>query len=167
MENKFLKLIEKSISTLSIFIFALMTVIVFAQVVLRYVFDMNIVWADEFSRYGMVWIAFIGATLGVIYGEHTRIDFFVNLLPKSGRIFMEVLNKFLCIFFLAVISYYSVKSLDNLMLLTTPTLQIPTGIVHLVIPITGVIMIVYLFLQAINIIKNRNQNEDEKGKSLI
>ncbi|MFC2947666.1 TRAP transporter small permease [Virgibacillus sediminis] len=160
MDNKMSIWIERLINILIIVIFVSMTVIVFTQVVLRYVFDMNISWADEFSRYGMVWIAFLGATIGVKYGEHTRIDFFIKLLPKKGRVFIEITNKIISVVFLGVISYFSVTSLGDMMTMMTPSLQIPTGIVHLVIPICGGLMIIYLVLQAIDIFRNRNEKGD-------
>lgn len=161
MDNKLFNWIEKVINILTTFIFVSMTVITFSQVVLRYVFDANIHWADEFARFGMVWIAFLGAAIGVKYGEHTRIDFFIKLLPKQGKVFMEIVNKILSMVFLGIISYFSITSLGDMMTMMSPSLKVPTGIVHLIIPITGVIMIVYLLFQAIDIYKNRHAEGDQ------
>ncbi|WP_163969640.1 TRAP transporter small permease [Oceanobacillus halotolerans] len=161
METNVLRWIEKLISGLTVVVFALMTIIVFAQVVFRYVFDMNIHWAEEFARFGMVWIAFLGAAIGIKYEEHTRIDFFIKKLPPAGRTFIEILNKLICIVFLAVISYYSITSLGDMMSLMTPSLQIPTGIVHLIIPVTGIVMIIYLIIQMLGIIRNSNEKGDQ------
>lgn len=159
--NKLFDWIEKAINILTTFIFISMTLITFSQVVLRYVFDANIHWADEFSRFGMVWIAFLGATIGVRYGEHTRIDFFIKLLAKQGRAFMEIVNKIISIIFLGFVSYYSITSFGDMMTMMTPSLKIPTGIVHLVIPVTSIIMMIYLLLQAIEIFKNRHEKGDQ------
>lgn len=156
-------IIERLINVLTVIIFIAMTVVVFSQVVLRYGFEMNIHWADEFARSAMIWIAFLGAAIGIKYEEHTRIDFFVKLLPSKGRLVVEILNKIICIAFLGIISYFSIATLGDTMTLKTPSLQIPTGFLHLIIPIAGIIMIAYLILQIIEIIKNIN----EKGDQLI
>lgn len=45
--------------SIGVIIFASMTIIVFTQVVMRYIFDAIIIWAEEFLRYGMIWIIFL------------------------------------------------------------------------------------------------------------
>ena len=42
---------------------AVMVALVFTNVVTRYVFGFSVTWAEEFSQYLMVWIAFVGAGL--------------------------------------------------------------------------------------------------------
>lgn len=163
MDNKFFLWVSKLINILTVFIFISMTVIAFSQVVLRYLFDSNIHWADEFTRFGMVWIAFLGAALGIKYGDHTRIDFFIKLLPKQGRMIIEIINKIISMFFLGIVAFFSITSLETMMTLKTPSLQIPLGIVHIVIPITSIIMILFLIFQTFEIFKNR----DEKGDPII
>lgn len=160
MKN-FLNLIEKSISALTIILFACMTIIVFTQVLLRYGFDSNIFWAEEFSRYSMIWIAFLGAAIGIKHNEHTRIDFFVKLLPAKAQLAMEVINRLICIFFVAFITYSSLTMLENTFKLKTPSLQIPVGLVHVVLPITGVVMIVYLIIQIILLIQDKDIPESK------
>ena len=153
--KKFLSLTEKSISALTVLLFVCMTIMVFTQVVLRYGFDSNIYWSEEFSRYSMIWIAFLGSAIGIKHNEHTRIDFFVKLLPAKAQLAMEVINRLICIFFVAFITYSSITMLENTFKLKTPSLQIPVGLVHLALPITGVVMIVYLIIQIILLIQNK------------
>lgn len=159
--NKLLSWSEKSINVLTVLIFVLMTVVVFLQVVLRYVFDSNIYWAEEFARYSMIWIAFLGAAIGIRYGEHTRIDFFINRLSATGKKVMEIVNKIICMIFIGVISYYSITMLGNTMNLLTPSMQIPVGIVHLILPLSGIVMIVYLLCQTIELISDTNKQGDQ------
>ncbi|MFN8722254.1 MAG: TRAP transporter small permease, partial [Rhodospirillales bacterium] len=39
---------------------AAMSVIVFANVMLRFLTDVSIVWAEEAARYMMIWLTFLG-----------------------------------------------------------------------------------------------------------
>lgn len=158
--KSFLNWTERAINLLIFLLFVSMTLMVFIQVVLRYGFDGNIFWSEEFARYSMIWIAFLGAAVGIKHNEHTRIDFFVKLLPQKASKIIEILNRLLCIFFVAFISYSSITLLENLMNLKTPSLQIPVGIVHLALPVSGVIMIVYLIIQIILLIKNEEEEKD-------
>lgn len=157
--KQFLNWTEKFINVLIFLLFVCMTVMVFTQVILRYGFDSNIFWAEEFSRYSMIWIAFLGAAVGIKHNEHTRIDFFVKLLPRKVSKMIEILNRLLCIFFVAFITYSSITLLENLMNLKTPSLQIPVGLVHLALPVAGVIMIAYLIVQIILLVKNVEEEE--------
>ncbi|OAT80961.1 hypothetical protein A6P54_13265 [Bacillus sp. MKU004] len=145
--NRFLTWFERGIGTVTVILFIMMTIVVFAQVVLRYVFDTSIVWGEEFSRYAMIWLAFLGAALGIRHGEHTRIDFFIKLIPFKYRKIVEIVNKLLCIVFLSVITYYSIIMFENTFKLLTPSMQIPVGLVHMILPITGVFMIINLLIQ--------------------
>ncbi|WP_392455586.1 TRAP transporter small permease [Chryseomicrobium aureum] len=153
MKKIFYKWSEGLLTSLIILIFIAMTVIVFSQVVLRYGFGMNISWADEFSRFSMVWLAFLGAAVGIKYSEHTRIDFFINLLPLKGRVIIEIINKIIMIIFMLIISLYTILTLENSLKLMTPALQIPTGLIQLIIPFSGIVMIIYLIIQIVDLIK--------------
>lgn len=50
------------------------TGVIFANVVLRYAFQASLSWAEEFARYGVVWITFIGGSVCVYRGLHIAVD---------------------------------------------------------------------------------------------
>jgi TRAP-type C4-dicarboxylate transport system permease small subunit len=62
-----------------------MVVMVFGNVVLRYVFDTGIDVSEELSRYFFVWLTFIGAV--VVHREHAHlgVNAMVKALPMLGR----------------------------------------------------------------------------------
>src|SRR5699024_2027105 len=60
------------------------TVILFLNVVLRYVFNDSIEWAEEVTRYGIIWITFIGASVCIYKGAHLGIDTLILALEKRG-----------------------------------------------------------------------------------
>lgn len=64
---------------------AVMSVLVFANVVLRYVFDSGIAWSEELSRLVFVWLIFLGAILASKEHAHIGFDTLVRRLPDSGR----------------------------------------------------------------------------------
>ncbi len=59
-----------------------MVLMVFGNVVLRYVFNSGIVVSEELSRFFFVWLTFIGAVIAVHDGTHLGTD---NLVQKLGR----------------------------------------------------------------------------------
>jgi len=60
-------------------------VMVFGNVVLRYVFNTGIDVSEELSRWSLVWITFIGAALALKEGKHLGVDAFVVTLSRPGR----------------------------------------------------------------------------------
>jgi len=62
---------------------AAITAAVFFQVLTRYVFRHPFVWPEELARYLFVWVALLGAALGVERGVHFSIDLFTARLPRQ------------------------------------------------------------------------------------
>lgn len=58
----------------------IISLLVFVQVVLRYVFNTGILGSDEMARFIFVFITWIGASLSVKEGEHIKITILSDLL---------------------------------------------------------------------------------------
>jgi TRAP-type C4-dicarboxylate transport system permease small subunit len=64
---------------------AVMVVLVFGNVVLRYGFNSGIRISDELSRWLLVWLTFLGAIVAVREHSHLGMDTFVRMLPPLGK----------------------------------------------------------------------------------
>lgn len=64
---------------------AVMVVLVFGNVVLRYGFDSSIAMSDEISRWLFIWVTFLGAVIALHKNEHLGMDMVVDRLPVLGR----------------------------------------------------------------------------------
>jgi TRAP-type C4-dicarboxylate transport system permease small subunit len=62
-----------------------MTVVVCAQVILRFAFSHSIDWADEISRLLFVWSMFLAIPHGIKHGAHVGIDALVSRMPENLR----------------------------------------------------------------------------------
>lgn len=74
--------IEESFIALTL---GLMTLITFANVVARYIFNSNILWALETTVYLFAWLVLIGASHCVKTGAHLGVDVVVTTLPAPAR----------------------------------------------------------------------------------
>jgi TRAP-type C4-dicarboxylate transport system permease small subunit len=72
-----------------------MGLMVFANVVLRYVFDSGIAITEEVSRFIFVWLTFAGASLAMFEGLHLGVDAVINALPKPMRTTCQIVARFL------------------------------------------------------------------------
>lgn len=64
---------------------AIMVVLVFGNVVLRYAFNSGITVSEEVSRWLFVWVTFLGAAVAVKERGHLGTDFLVARLPVLGK----------------------------------------------------------------------------------
>ncbi|MEZ5657324.1 MAG: TRAP transporter small permease [Burkholderiaceae bacterium] len=76
-----------------------MTLITFANVIARYVFNTNILWALEATVFLFAWLVLIGASYGVKHHLHIGIDILVNALPAGMRRALTLLAALACIVF--------------------------------------------------------------------
>jgi C4-dicarboxylate transporter DctQ subunit len=122
----------------------MMTVVVFLQVVLRYVFDAGIPWAEELARYLMVWAGFLGGSLATRERRHIAIDIIPRLLPKQSAIqqlavrFTYLVASVFC-FFLFYVGYNFV-SRSMAIGRISQSMHIPMWIVQAIIPVSAFFM---------------------------
>ena len=64
---------------------AVMVLLVFTNVVLRYAFNSGIAVSEELSRWLFVWLTFLGAIVALNEGAHLGTDSLVSRLPLRGK----------------------------------------------------------------------------------
>ena len=64
---------------------AIMVVLVFGNVVLRYAFNSGITVSEEVSRWLFVWLTFLGAIVALKEHGHLGSDMLVSRLPTGGK----------------------------------------------------------------------------------
>lgn len=64
---------------------AVMLVMVFGNVMLRFLFNTGIDMSEEVPRFAFVWMTFLGAIVGMRRRSHLGVDMLVQMLPLLGR----------------------------------------------------------------------------------
>ncbi|WP_026988768.1 TRAP transporter small permease [Fodinicurvata fenggangensis] len=85
---------------------ALICLISFANVLVRYVTDFSFAFTEEYSTFLMVFMTFVGAALASAGNSHIRITVIVNRLPPAGRIFCEMLSVVATTLMFSLVVYY-------------------------------------------------------------
>ena len=73
------------LSAVMVLFLALMVVMVFGNVVLRYGFNSGITVSEELSRWLFVWMTFLGALVALRSHQHLGTDTLVARLPVRGK----------------------------------------------------------------------------------
>jgi C4-dicarboxylate transporter DctQ subunit len=112
------------------------TLLVFAQVVARYVFNAGIIWAPELVEHLFLWTVMIGASYGFKHGVHLGVDVLMKKLPETQRRIMALVAVLVSLFFTGLMAYLSFFYVHESykMELITIDLEIPLWIPHLALP---------------------------------
>ena len=84
--TKLLRLYTKALEAVMALGLALMVVLVFGNVVLRYLFDSGITVSEELSRWIFVWVTLLGAIVAMREHAHLGTDALVSRLPRTGKV---------------------------------------------------------------------------------
>ena len=85
--------------TLIAVILGLMTVITFANVVARYVFNANILWALEATVFLFAWLVLLGASYCVKTRVHLGVDVVLNMVSPAARRILALIAVTACLLY--------------------------------------------------------------------
>jgi C4-dicarboxylate transporter DctQ subunit len=77
----------------------LMTLITFANVVARYLFNSNILWALELTVFLFAWLVLMGASYAVKKNVHIGVDVVINMASPGIRKLLAILSVSACLAF--------------------------------------------------------------------
>lgn len=118
------------------------SVILFVNVVGRYVFNYGFVWAEELVRYEIIWLVFVGGSVAARKGIHIGVEALVHTLPSVVQKWVNGAVLILCIGFCAVLAFYGWELVAQTRLFNqrTPAMQFPFWLMQLAIPVGAVLM---------------------------
>ncbi len=119
-----------------------MVVIIFVNVVLRYVFDSGIVWSEEVALLLAVWFIFIAMSLGVKQGLHINLTVIPDkVLPKGAAKFFQIIENLVVVVIGVVMLVDGYRLVGITMRSIMPATRLPAGLLYAVLPVSAVILI--------------------------
>jgi len=143
MKDYIIKLADHIIEILMVIISIILLVVVFTNVIFRYVIRSPLSWANEIARYGLVWWVFLGSTLAVEKDRHIALSFISKHLKLSINIIRKKIIHCLLIFYNIVLVYNTIKIFPKLYHQMTPFTRFPIAWMYAIILISALIMIIY------------------------
>lgn len=131
---------------------AIMLIVLFYQVIMRYIFKNSPAWSEELARYIFVWFIFIGASYAVKEQAHIKIDAALNLFPRKARRFVVVIGIVIWCVYCLIITYYSSIFTHDLFVagqISTAT-KIKMWTIYLAVPVSHLLMTINLIYILIN-----------------
>lgn len=133
--------------------FAVATLLLFTNVVLRYVFDTGLFWVLEAVQYLFAWVVLIGAAHGVRAGIHLGIDILTTKFDASVQRWLGLASLAVCLLFAVPVLWLSIEYTYKIWQWgdLTLDLQIPQWIPYLAIPVGMSLMTIRLLQVGVKI----------------
>lgn len=128
---------------LAALLMALMTGVVFVDVMLRYAFNSPTGWSDEVAKISFTWLVFLGGAIGVRRGVHIGINALVVFLPAAVRQGVAFVGDVLVFIILGAFVYYGILLAAMTASVTTPSLGLSVAFVYAAAPLGAFLMLLH------------------------
>ena len=129
----------------------ILALIGFVQVFTRYLFNYSFTWFEELGRYVGVFVAFLGAAIGVRTGSHFTMDLIVTNLSPLWQRPIRLFTHLLSAGFFVIVAWYSYKTVMRMYgyETTSPTMEIPMYLAYMPIPVFSVVIAARFVIQGV------------------
>ncbi len=158
--NGFLKIIDKTILSLSVTAMLFMLFLTFANVIGRYVFQHSIGFSEELCRFLFVWVVFLGAAIIIKDNGHVAVEFLALKLKGTlpGKIVKLIIN-FAGLLFIGMVFSGGMTLARTMNIYSSASLGIPMGYVYWGIPIGSGIMFIHQLINFVKILRTSPEEE--------
>ncbi len=131
-----MKILDRIEELIVIVMLALMTLLTFLQVVMRYGFNSGFSWALELTTVFFAVMIFVGISYGVRIGAHIGVDALVKKFPPGLRRATSIVIVLLCLFYTGLVFYGSWIYVSKMKLVGVELddLPIPIWVVRSILP---------------------------------
>jgi TRAP-type C4-dicarboxylate transport system permease small subunit len=150
-------LIEKVVILLVGILFVLLVGSTLSQVLFRYIFKYPLYWTEETARYLFIWISFLGASVALKRNMHVAVSFVLSVFPEKVKDRLKLIGDIFILIFLvfAIIGGFTLSK-SNIHQ-TSPALGISMFWPYVVIPLSGIIMFIFILIPIITGTRNNNK----------
>jgi len=175
MEKKagFMDSLEKRITSLTtliaMFLFVVLSLLTFLQVIMRYVLRNPPYWTEEVARFLYIWLVFIGFSIVVHRDSEMRLPFIVEQLNKKVSLPIDIINN------LSVIAFIVIGIVNGIFLsfqsknVLSTALRIPWAYIYISLPVGFVFLLLLYLVKTVSSIQDfahslkKNQTNEETG----
>lgn len=141
MVVRFIHKLEENIVAL---LLVAMTLLVFAEVIMRFVFSTGVTWIQEATLYTSAWFVLFGASYGVRIGAHIGVDVVVKLLPEPLRRLAGLVAIALCFVYCALflLGSWDYLQLMHMIGIEMEDIAIPKWMAMMIMPVGFVLLVI-------------------------
>ncbi|MDW7673274.1 MAG: TRAP transporter small permease [Bacillota bacterium] len=167
---KLLRLIDKYLEeAMCVVIFGVMSILTFAQVLSRFVFNFSLSWSEELARFSFVWLVYLAASMAIKHRRHIRVQVAEIFLPLKAAAWTGIISDAIWLG-LTIIMTVQGQKVAALLLShgqTSPAVSLVMGHVYTAIPLGFGLMSIRLVQQLYIRIKEVMSGNIEERKIAV
>lgn len=158
--NPLRNLLNKVLNVLAGVSFIAMVLLTCWQVFTRYVLGNPSSWSEELVSYLFAWMALLGSSIVVGERGHMNIPVLVDRMGPGVRKVLNIFAEIVACVFAAIILVYGGMQITSLAMgQMTSSLGVAIGVFYVVLPLSGVLNVIYTILNIIGILKGEISTE--------
>ncbi|MDE0110776.1 MAG: TRAP transporter small permease [Albidovulum sp.] len=134
---------------------AALTVVVFSQVIARYVLQAPLSWSEELARFLLMWLSMLSAAYAFRKKSHFALRIIVERLPLGVRSAVAVCVNAVVAAFFILIFYQGVKFVIGVSGHIAPALQIPMEIPFASVVVGSILIVWEIALSTWRLLRKR------------
>ncbi|GAB2046002.1 TRAP transporter small permease [Agathobaculum sp. TL06] len=152
------------LSTIAAILFIVSTLSTCISVIDRtFSLNLQVVWAEEVTRYTMIWATMLLIGIGMRKGLQTRLTLLSDKLPGNGRKALSILILVLITLFFALLFWYGLRSAIINRSQVTGVLQISVFYPYMAIPVGSFFVILECVSVIFELLLNKSGNGGESA----
>jgi TRAP-type C4-dicarboxylate transport system permease small subunit len=147
MDSPLIRRLTRGIEWVLIALSMGIALVVFLQVVFRYVLRQPLYWSEELPRYLLIWMSFLAAGLAQKSESHINITLCLSWLPRRTQRWIHLAANLVILAFLGILVHSGGLVVNITAHHRSTALQLPMGVVYAALPVGALLMMLYLVLQ--------------------
>jgi len=151
------RFISLALDNIGAVIMLIIIILVFLQIITRYVFNSPLSWSEESARCFLVYLVMVGAVMGSRDKEHLKIEGFVHLVNSKYQKLFYLFSDLIIIFVSSVILFYGYTFVMLNWSQHLPSMSwLSVSWIYLSMPISAGLILIYAiedFLKKVNLLK--------------
>ena len=161
--RSFLDSLEENVLLIILFV---AVVLIFMQVVMRYVFQNSLSWSEELGRYLFIWLTWLSTGYAVRKKRHLRIEVITDFLSERGKLILDIIT-------MIVWSGFTIFLINKSWGITamiwrrgqlTAALEMPAAFTYAAVPVGATIMLLRLIDEIVRSWRKLSQLKAQGGE---
>lgn len=131
--KKFWKWFDENFEeSLLMILLILMTAVMFAQIIMRFVYRESMSWPEEFCRFSFVISGFLSIGYCIRRNKMLKVDILVGFFPDSVKKIFDLAGRVVTLIFFTYFSYYGYFAMMNSMRggMKSPAMEVPMYVLY-------------------------------------
>lgn len=157
--NALRKILNKALNGLAGMSLIVMTILTTYQVITRYVLNNPSTWSEELVGYMFGWATMFGAAICTGERGHMNIPILVDMMKPAAKKVLLIFAEIVALLFSAIILVYGGTTVSSLAMgqQTSSLWGLAVGTFYWVMPVCGVVMVLYSAMNIIAIAKGESE----------